>query len=128
MFQQRILQFYYLLTPVYFLLDYGVWFNIRTAGLDHDPVWKYGYYAFCFANGGAMVVWPKISSVSSLIECSVNFTMLVMGIMLPIFRMSDEIILNGTISNPVTAPQVINFLSTGSMLLISFYKNPLIRS
>ncbi len=44
MLSQRLLQFHYLATPLYFLLDYLTGFNIRTAALEAWPFWKYVYY------------------------------------------------------------------------------------
>ncbi len=78
--------------------------------------------------GGINWVRPKWTSALSLGECSLNITLLIIGLMKPILQAPDAIMSGGELPSPPTIAQVGNFLVSGSIMLVSFYRNPIVRT
>lgn len=122
---RRIFQVYYGATPIFMLLDL-VWHrNIRTAGLESVPVLKFGYYAVCIGCGVVVMLKPALSAVISLTESSVNLVALVLGVIVPLYTTVPRAIDGVESYSPLTPFALVNFLLTGSILLVSIYSNPL---
>lgn len=115
---------YYLATPVFFLLDalWGV--NIRTTALDDTPILKYLYYALCLACGAATTLRPSLTAIVGVSESSVNILLTVLGIMLPYFRMLRSVA-EGTevLTSPFTPLLFVNFALSSVVGLTAFYRH-----
>jgi hypothetical protein len=88
---RRLITFYYLLTPLFWLADAAFGASLRVAALDGFPFWKVMYYLFCFACGVAMWKHPSWTGVIGLGEASLNILTLVLGFVVPYFRMVDQL-------------------------------------
>jgi hypothetical protein len=125
---QRILRVYYAATPIFVLLDLLWHWNIRTVGLESVPVLKYGYYVACTGCAVLGFLKPGLSAAIGLVESSTNLVALVLGVAVPIYVTMPQAIDGADIANPLTPFAVTNFVLTGSMLLVAFYSNPLVRN
>jgi hypothetical protein len=84
----------------------------------------YAYYLFCFFASFLVFNNPLTGALFSLFECSLNILLLILSIMLPIYYIGDNP-LDGNSFNFGIA-ELIHFFLAGSVLLYSFYVNPLI--
>ncbi len=97
------------------LLDWVLDLNLRVAGLA-DPGHRALYYGFLIAC--VLLVWrvPQTSQLVALAESSVNFFLLIAGVMLPILGHAY------LVDNPTFGfagwPQLVNFLVTGTILTV----------
>jgi hypothetical protein len=119
---------YYLATPVFLAVDVVLNWSFRASFLDSWPVLKYGYYLVCFLFGLGILGFPGSAATIGLLESVVNIVMLVLGVIVPIF---DSIAVLADITPAAGVPvyrfSLVNFVLTGTMLLVSFYRNPLVR-
>ncbi|MEM6575291.1 MAG: hypothetical protein AAF736_13540 [Pseudomonadota bacterium] len=106
---------YYLLTPLFMLLDWVLDLNLRVAGLA-DPGHRILYYGFLV--GCTVLLWkvPQTSQLVALAESSVNFFLLIAGVMLPI--LGHAYLLDDPSYGFSGWPQLVNFLVTGTILTI----------
>ncbi len=74
----RLIQAYYLATPLFFLVDVFLSFPIRVSALA-DPGLRYLYYAFALGCGVATRVRPKVGPYVGLAESSLNILLLVLS-------------------------------------------------
>jgi len=89
---------YYLITPVFILLDYCGGINVRVAVLDDMPVYKNLYYGFCVLCGVVVYLLPQWSAVVALFESPVNLVITILGVILPYverIKQSDDILTTG---------------------------------
>jgi hypothetical protein len=84
--QYSIPRLYYLVTPVFLVLDYWGGLSVRVAVLDGRPVYKSLYYGFCVLCGVAVYFLPKYSAVVALFESPVNLVITILGLVLPYFE------------------------------------------
>ncbi len=84
----RLIEAYYLATPLFFLVDIFLSFPIRVSALA-DPGLRYLYYAFALGCGVASRVRPKVGPYVGLAESSLNILLLVLSVMLPIAQLPD---------------------------------------
>lgn len=119
---------YYLATPVFLVLDVSFNWSFRASFLDSRPVLKYGYYLICFLLGLGILRSPGSAALIGLLESAVNIVMLALGVLVPMY---DSIALladdAATADVPVYSFSLVNFALTGTILLVSFYRNPLLR-
>ena len=89
---------YYLITPVFILLDYCGGINVRVAVLDDMPVYKNLYYGFCVLCGVVVYLLPQWSAVVALFESPVNLVITILGLVLPYvetIQHADDILTTG---------------------------------
>ena len=109
------LQGYYFSTPLFVLADSLLGLDFRVSGLQ-NPAWRFAYYGVCMLF--ALLLWyrPRFSPLIGMGESSVNLTILMVSVMLPVMRPEldgDGIGLQGM--------QLLNFILTGGVLLAAFY-------
>jgi hypothetical protein len=82
------------------------------------------YYLACF--GAGFVAFRNVVSgaVFSLVESSINIFLLILSVMLPVFTLGDREVAD--VRAGFGAAELLHFLIVGSVLLHSFYLNPLI--
>jgi hypothetical protein len=121
---------YYLLTPVFVLLDFALNINVRTAFLDAYSEWKIPYYILCICIGLLYVFRPLLADFLSIVECVVSVLLLTGGVIVHYYQavaMYDTE-LRGVITSPLQRPEYwLNYLICGAALAWDFYTNPLIR-
>ena len=123
----RLLQFYYLGTPLFVLLDLLFAANIRAAALEQYPVLKYGYYVLCLGCGIFTRTVPRLSAVVALIESSVNILLLILGVLVPYFQLIAQVASNQRIGTAGMTPAlVVNFAISATIWAVSFYQNPVL--
>ncbi len=125
----RLFQFYYLATPIFVLVDIIYGTNIRVAALEQYPVLKYLYYILCMGCAVATRAIPRLSAVVALIESSVNILLLILGVFIPYYQLIQQLMSNQTVveNKVITTEIMTNFMISGTIWVISFFRNPLIR-
>jgi hypothetical protein len=120
--RDALIQAYYLGTPLFWLLDVALQAPIRAAALP-DAGWRLLYYAF--ATGcGILSRWrPRMTAFIGLAESSVSLLLLVLSVLLPIFTLPSRVAEGGDLSVPFGPTRLINVFLSGSILVISFYRN-----
>ena len=124
-----LLQYYYLATPTFIVMDAVFGANIRVAALEHYPFLKYAYYLVCIGCGVVMRVEPRLSPVTALIESSVNIFLLVLGLLAPYYHLISQLSSERMVeADVITSQLVTNFIISGTVWGISFSSNPLVSS
>ncbi len=110
---------YYLLTPLFIVLDalYGI--NVRVSGLA-SPELRYLYYGFCLLCALACYWQSRYSALIAVAESSVNLLILLAGVMIPVVRLGD-LAGDTAVSAGISGYNVVNFLLSGGILLAVFY-------
>jgi len=122
----RALQIYYLATPLFWLADLWWGADLRVAALDAWPAAKTLYYLVCCGLAVLGVAAPRAASLTGLLESSVNILLLLTGF-LTTYLAAVESAAAGTLTgSPFTLSKMGNFLVVGTVLVISFYANPLL--
>ena len=110
---------YYLLTPVFIVLDALFGLHFRISGLA-SPELRYLYYGICLLCTLACYWQSRYSALIAILESSTNLLILLAGIMIPIVRLGD---LTGDTADSagISGDQLVNFLLSGGILLAVFY-------
>lgn len=116
-------QFYYLLTPVFVLLEWWWGFNIRLS-LPEDWLFIfYPYLLISFILGGFVLTSKLASALFGLMESSISILLLVLSVMWPILAQAGAQSGQGGL---FTLEKLLNFCLVGGYLLYCFYSNPII--
>jgi hypothetical protein len=77
----RLIQWYYLGTPIFFLLDRLTGFNFRVAFLDEWPTGKIIYYLIAFLLG--IVAWrrPEWTARIGLLESTTDVVLIILSVL-----------------------------------------------
>lgn len=121
---QHIFSLYYLITPLFLLIELVAGINIRVTLPWGSDFWVYIYLAACFVFGGFLLQKSFLQKYFALFESSFNILLLVMSIYVPLLYWSDvptetEFSLDKT--------SIVQFCIVAPMLLFSFYSNPLFK-
>jgi hypothetical protein len=116
----RLTRSYYLATPAFLLADL-VWDAPVRASFISDLKVRYAYYAACLTCGIVMSLSPRYTKQIGMVECLVNFTMVIFSIMLPVINAPEAILAgNDRVLDPM---HPINAGLSGLMLLNSYYSD-----
>jgi len=110
---------FYLASPLFFLLDFAFGWDIRISFLDQNIAWKLAYYLFCFGVGILMWRWDALKPILGIVEGGINILLLTLSILLPYYQAIDAISSGKQIINPLDSGSLINYLLTGVFLIIS---------
>jgi len=110
---------FYLLTPLFIVLDALFGLNVRVSGLA-SPELRYLYYGLCLLCALACYWQSRYSALIAMAESSINLLILLAGVMIPIVRLGD-LAGDTTASAGISGYNVVNFLFTGGILLAVFY-------
>jgi len=116
----RLLLGYYAATLIFLILDAGFGINLRIAFLDGYPGWRGAYYVVCLACLVLVVRKPAWEAVVGGIEST--FTLSALIISMAVRAMS---IGGGAVDGqfvPVTLPEVVNFLISGSVAYVAWFR------
>lgn len=118
----RIVAAYYWLTPLFWAADVVFGASFRAAALEGNPAAKTVYYLFCFACGIAIWARPALTGLIGLTEASIQILLLVLGVLLPYFRLIDRLAAGqaGIAPHPFGLGEALSFLLAGAVLTISF--------
>ncbi len=116
----RVLPWYYAATVLFLVLDYALGINIRIAFLDAMPAARLGYYGFCFACLGLIVLRPAWATLVGTFESLVTLIALILGMGLRVLVPNDAIFAEN--AGFVTVQEMINFLISGSIAYLSWVK------
>jgi hypothetical protein len=120
--RDSLIQAYYLATPLFWLLDVLFHAPIRVAALP-QPGLRLLYYVFALGCG-VLVRWrPRLTPFVGLAESSMNLLLLILSVLLPIFTLPTRVAEGAEISLPFGPAMLINFFLSGTLLVISFYRN-----
>ena len=77
----RLIRWYYLGTPAFYVADRFFGLNVRVAFLDQWPAGRTAYYLFAFLLG--LVAWrrPAWTAQLGLLESGANVTLLILSVM-----------------------------------------------
>ena len=116
-------QLYYLITPLFFILQINFDVNLRVAIPGNSESLVILYYVVCFF--ASFIVFKNIivGYVFALIESSINVLLLLLSVMLPIFTLDVNHL--ESVSIKFGAAEILHFIIVGSVLVYSFYRNPL---
>jgi hypothetical protein len=115
-----VLRWYYLGTPVFWLLD-AVWgVHARVAFLDDFPVGRNVYYALCFGIGIVATVAPRYASRLAFFESATNLGLLVLSVGLWYLRMLDWAAGPSVTVQVLTPWQLINFVFAVAVGAVSY--------
>jgi len=116
----RLLRFYYLATPAFFLLDVVLHAPVRAAFLP-DPAQRRAYYAFCLGCG--LLTWarPHWTRPVVFFESCVNLLLLCLSVLLPIWSLVDTV--DTAAGLPSFGPtRLVNLVLSATVLLLAFYR------
>jgi len=109
---------YYLLTPLFIVLDTLFGLNVRVSGLA-PPELRYLYYGLCLLCALGCYWQSRYSALIAMAESSINLLVLLASVMVPIVRLAD-LAGDTTASAGISGYNVVNFLLTGGILLTVF--------
>ena len=125
--QYQLLQYYYLATPIFIVIDAVFGANIRVVALEHYPLLKYAYYIVCIGCGVIMRLSPRLSPVTALTESSINIFLLILGLLAPYYQLVSQLSSERMVETDVITSQLVtNFIISGAAWGISFSSNPLV--
>ena len=122
--QFNTLHVYYLSTPVFFLLHFGFDVNLRISIPVIADAWLYAYYALCFLAGFVAFRNAVTGALFSLLESSVNISLWLLSVLMPIYTIGNNP--DGIGAAHFGLAELFHFLIAGTILMISFYCNPLV--
>ncbi len=114
------LRWYYVATPLFWLLDVVWGVRVRVAFLDDSPVLRDGYYVLCLGIGIVATVAPRYASRLAFYESATNLGLLVLSVGLWYLRMLDWAA-GPSVAVPVLTPwQLLNFVFAAAAAAISY--------
>ncbi len=122
--RHSIAKLYYLITPVFVLLDYLGGINVRVAVLDSMLLYKNLYYGFCVICAVGIYAFPRCTPFVALFESTMNFLMTIMGLFLPyvqyIMHADDVLDADWEIISGLTYQRIVNLVLAGSVAILVF--------
>lgn len=118
-----ITRIYYLLTPLFVLLDYTTGANIRLQTPWESGLFDAAYYLVCFAAAFFAFGSSAVAAFFALIECSVNILLLLLSVLLPIAGASEKVLNGEAVEFEFGPLQIAHFIVVGGMLLWVFHSN-----
>jgi hypothetical protein len=115
------LTLFYLLTPIFWLLDAIFGWSFRVAGLDSLAA-RSGYYLGASGLGVLLLRVPSIKSWVALIESGVNVTILFVTVASGIL-LAPEAAWQGESPQLLNGMRLINFLISGSVLSFAVHQS-----
>ena len=115
---KALLEFYYLATPLFLLVDVVLSAPIRVASLDQLGL-RWLYYGGLMVLALVMQARPSLGPVIGLVESSVNLLLLVLSILLPIWGMLDQAATGGALSLDLTPWKLLNVALSGPILVLA---------
>ena len=118
--KHRILLGYYAATLLFLVLDLGAGVNVRIAFLDGYPGWRAAYYAVCLVCLFLVARRPAWEAVVGGVESTFTLSALIIGMA------TRAMLIGGTPGGeyaPVTLEEVANFLISGSVAYVAWFRS-----
>ena len=114
------LRWYYVATPLFWLvgLIWGV--NVRVAFLDDFPAGRNAYYVLCFVLGIVMLRAPQYASRLAFAESSANLGLLMLSVAVWYLRMLDWAAGPGVAVRVVTPAELVGFVLATVIAAVSY--------
>lgn len=119
----RLLAGYYLATPIFAVVDAAAGAPVRVSGFL--PGWgRAAYYAALLVLGLLCRARPAAAPWVGMAESSVNLLLLLLGILLPVWSMTDAVLAGGPMEGAGLTPLAAgNALLAGGALVVSFHRH-----
>lgn len=108
----------YLATPLFWLADVALGWNIRVAGLADDT--RHVYYLGLTVLGALLWWKPVLTRFVAIVEPAVNFGILVISTWMTLISAADAAF-SGQPPEVMTTPRLLSFLLSGSMLSLAIH-------
>jgi len=114
------LRWYYVATPLFWLvgLIWGV--NVRVAFLDDFPAGRNAYYLLCFILGIVMLRAPQYASRLAFAESTANLGLLMLSVAVWYLRMLDWAAGPNVAVRVVTPAELVSFVLTAMVAGVSY--------
>lgn len=122
MTRARLVQWYYALTPVFAVADFGWGMSVRASGIA-DTTWRAVYYGFAIGCWVLMRRRPGWTPLIGIGESSVTLFLLLYGILGPIFALPDAVAAGGDIALPFGPGRLVNLMLSGAVIILSFHRH-----
>lgn len=119
----KLIKYYYLLTPLFFVLDIIFGWQVRVITPWNSPIIRIIYYAICFAVGIALRKNEVYLSLFGLAECVVNITLLILTYMLVLYNPVD----NWDVLTQLKITDLLHVILVSSAMIRSFHENPIVK-
>lgn len=118
----RLVAGYYLATPLFAVVDLAAGAPVRVSGVL--PGWGRGaYYAVLLLLGFLCRARPAATPWVGMAESSVNIFLLLLGILLPVWSMTDAVLAGAPLRGGLTPAAAGNALLAGGALVMSFHRH-----
>lgn len=114
------LRWYYIATPLFWLVGVISGVNVRVAFLDDFPVGRNAYYLSCFVLGIVMLRVPTYASRLALAESAANLGLLILSVGVWYLRMLDWAAGPSVAVRAVTPAELVNFVLTTVVAGVSY--------
>jgi len=114
------LRWYYLATPLFWLVGAISGVNVRVAFLDDSPVGRNAYYLLCFVLGVVMLRAPAYASRLAFVESAANLGLLMLSVAVWYFRMLDWAGGPSVAVRVVTPAELVSFVLTTAIATVSY--------
>lgn len=115
-----LLRWYYLATPLFWLVG-AIWgVNVRVAFLDDVPAGRDLYYAACFIIGVVSLVAPRQAGRLAFYESAANLGLLILSVGLWYLDMLDWAGGPSAVAPAVTPAALVNFVLTATVGAVSY--------
>jgi hypothetical protein len=114
------LRWYYLATPVFWLVGAISGVNVRVAFLDDFPVGRNAYYLLCCVLGVVMLRAPAYASRLAFAESAANLGLLMLSVAVWYLRMLDWAAGPSVAVRVVTPAELVSFVLTTAIAAVSY--------
>lgn len=104
------LRWYYIATPLFWLVGIIWGINVRVAFLDDFPVGRNAYYLLCFVLGLVMLRAPAYANRLAFAESAANLGLLILSVAVWYLRMLDWAAGPSVTVRVVTPAELVNFV------------------
>ncbi len=114
------LRWYYIATPLFWLVGVIWGVNVRVAFLDDFPAGRNAYYLLCFVLGIVMLRSPSYASRLAFAESAANLGLLILSVAVWYLRMLDWAQGPSVAVRAVTPTELVNFVLTTVVAGVSY--------
>jgi hypothetical protein len=119
---RRLVQSWYLATPLFVALDLGFGLNVRVVFADQSAL-RFLWYALLAGCALVTLSRPGLTAAVGMVESGISVALLIIGIYLPVLG-AAEALEAGTRISPILTPRgLVNAALSGGVFVVSFYGN-----
>jgi hypothetical protein len=115
-----LLRWYYVATPLFWLVGLISGVNVRVAFLDDFPIGRNVYYLLCFVLGIVMLRAPQYASRLAFAESTANLGLLMLSVAVWYLRMLDWAAGPSVAVRAVTPAELVSFALTAVIAGVSY--------